>query len=91
MPQAATIKSLPHAFRMMKAMQAQGIEWGEDYRRAAGDALKTVAKVELEMDGAIAVLAGVEEVVAVDDAAGPAEALDDLVQRLRRVEREAAA
>ncbi len=34
MPQAATIKSLPRAFRMMKAMQAQGIEWGEDYRRA---------------------------------------------------------
>ena len=33
MPQAATIESLAHAFRMMKAMQAQGIEWGEDYRR----------------------------------------------------------
>jgi transposase-like protein len=27
---------------MMKAMQAQGIEWGEDYRRAAGAALKGV-------------------------------------------------
>jgi transposase-like protein len=27
---------------MMKAMQAQGIEWGEDYRRAAGDALKSI-------------------------------------------------
>ena len=24
MPQAATIKSLPHAFRMMKAMQRKG-------------------------------------------------------------------
>ena len=35
MPQAATIKSLPCAFRMMKAMQAEGIEWGEDYRVAA--------------------------------------------------------
>ncbi len=35
MPQAATIKSLPRAFRMMKAMQAEGIEWGEDYRGAA--------------------------------------------------------
>ncbi len=42
MPQAATIKSLPHAFRMMKAMQAQGIEWGEGYRHAAGVALKGV-------------------------------------------------
>ncbi len=27
---------------MMKAMQAQGIEWGEDYRNAAGAALKEV-------------------------------------------------
>ncbi len=42
MPQAATIKSLPRAFRMMKAMQAQGIEWGEDYRRAGAQALKDV-------------------------------------------------
>ncbi len=35
MPQAATLESLPRAFRMMKAMGAQGIEWGEDYRGAA--------------------------------------------------------
>ncbi len=42
MSQSATIKSLPRAFRMMKAMQAQGIEWGEDYRHAAGAALKDV-------------------------------------------------
>ena len=34
MSRTATIKSLPGAFRMMKAMQAQGMEWGEDYRRA---------------------------------------------------------
>ncbi len=34
MPQAGTIKSLPRAFRIMESMQAQGIEWGEDYRRA---------------------------------------------------------
>ena len=33
MPRAATTKRLPGAFRMMKAMQAQGIEWGEDCRR----------------------------------------------------------
>ncbi len=43
MPQAATIKSLPRAFRMMKAMQAQGIEWGEDYRRAGAQALAASA------------------------------------------------
>ena len=42
MPHSATIKSLPRAFRMMKAMQAQGIEWGEDYRHAARAALKDV-------------------------------------------------
>jgi transposase-like protein len=42
MPQAATIKSLPQAFRMMKTMQAQGIEWGEDYRHAARAALKDI-------------------------------------------------
>jgi hypothetical protein len=34
MPQAATIKGLPRAFRMMKAMKAQGIEWSVDYRCA---------------------------------------------------------
>ena len=42
MPQAATIKSLPRAFRMMKAMQAQGIEWGEDYRQSAAAALTDI-------------------------------------------------
>ena len=39
MPQTATIKSLPAAFRMMKAMQAEDVEWGEDYRGAARRAL----------------------------------------------------
>ncbi len=42
MPQVATIKSLPGAFRMMKAMQAQGIEWSEDYRQAGRQALKEI-------------------------------------------------
>jgi hypothetical protein len=35
MPQTATIKSLPAAFEMLKAMQAEGVEWGEDYRAGA--------------------------------------------------------
>ena len=39
MPQAATITSLPAAFEMMKSMQAEGVEWGEDYRVAARKAL----------------------------------------------------
>jgi putative transposase len=51
MPQSATIKSLPRAFRMMEAMQAQGVEWGEDYRLAAADALKAI--LSGRMDAAI--------------------------------------
>ena len=39
MPQTATIKSLPVAFAMMKAMQAEGVEWGEEYRAPASQAL----------------------------------------------------
>jgi hypothetical protein len=42
MPQAATIKSLPAAFAMMQAMQAEDVEWGEDYRAAARAALAEV-------------------------------------------------
>ena len=34
MRQAAAIKNFARAFRMMKAMQVQGIEWSDDYRRA---------------------------------------------------------
>jgi putative transposase len=39
MPQTATIKSLPIAFAVLKAMQAEGVEWGEDYRAGARHAL----------------------------------------------------
>jgi hypothetical protein len=39
MPQTATIKSLPVAFAMLKAMQAEGVECCEDYRAAARHAL----------------------------------------------------
>jgi len=39
MPQAATITSLPVAFEMLKAMQAEDLAWGEDYRVAARQAL----------------------------------------------------
>ena len=42
MPQTATIESLPRAFRMMKEMQAAGVEWGQDYRHAGAGALKEV-------------------------------------------------
>jgi putative transposase len=39
MPQTATIRSLPAAFAMMKVMEAEGAEWGEDYRAGARHAL----------------------------------------------------
>ena len=39
MPQTATVKGRPAAFQMMKAMQAEGVEWGEDYRGGARQAL----------------------------------------------------
>ncbi len=60
MPQVATIKSLPHAFRMMKGMQAQGIEWGEDYRSAASAALKDVleGRMAAGIDRHLAEMAG---------------------------------
>ena len=32
MPQTATIKSLPEAFEVVKAMQTDGLDWGEGYR-----------------------------------------------------------
>ncbi len=47
MPQSATIESLPAAFRIMKAMQAEGVEWGEDYRTAARAALKEVLETRM--------------------------------------------
>ncbi len=51
MSQTATINSLPRAFRMMKAMEADGVEWGADYRGAGAEALKAV--LEEQMAGAV--------------------------------------
>ena len=52
MPQrAATIESLPAAFAMVKAMQAQGLEWGEGYRPLGRQALAEI--IETEMAGAV--------------------------------------
>ncbi len=47
MSQTATIKSLARAFRMMKATQSDGIEWGDDYRHAGAAALKDVLEGQL--------------------------------------------
>ena len=42
MPHSVTIKSLPAAFAMLKAMQPDGLEWGEDYRPFARKALAEI-------------------------------------------------
>ena len=63
MPQSATIKSISRAFRVMKSMQGQGIEWGEGYRRAAGAALKDVleGRMAAGIDGHLAAMAARDE------------------------------
>jgi hypothetical protein len=45
MPQSAMIKSLLVAFAMLQAMQAKGVERGEDYRAAARQALAGLVEV----------------------------------------------
>ena len=42
MPQAVTIRSLPQAIQVIKEMEADGYEWGEDYRCAGGLALADI-------------------------------------------------
>ena len=42
MPQIVTIRSLPEAFNVIKEMQADGCEWGEDYRGAGREALAEI-------------------------------------------------
>ena len=49
--QAATIASLPAAFEVVKAMQAQGLDWGEGYRPLGRQALAEI--IEDEMAAAI--------------------------------------
>src|SRR6266540_2804566 len=48
---AATIASLPKAFEMVKAMQAEGLDWGEGYRPLARQALEEI--IELQMAQAV--------------------------------------
>ena len=47
MPQAVTIRSLPRAFELVKAMQAQGLEWGEGYRGLGRDALAGILQDQM--------------------------------------------
>lgn len=49
--QAATIESLPMAFELVKAMRADGLDWGEGYRPVARQALAEI--IEGQMAAAI--------------------------------------
>ena len=48
---AATIESLPAAFEVVKAMQADGLDWGEGYRPLGRQALAEI--IETEMAAAV--------------------------------------
>jgi transposase-like protein len=48
---AATITSLPMAFEVVKAMQADGLEWGEGYRQLGRQALTEI--IEDQMAAAV--------------------------------------
>ena len=48
---AATIESLPMAFEVVKAMQADGLEWGEGYRPLGRQALEEI--IEGQMAAAV--------------------------------------
>jgi hypothetical protein len=47
MPQAVTIRSLPRAFEFVKAMQAQGLEWGEGYRGLGRAAIAAILQGQM--------------------------------------------
>ena len=48
MPQSVTIRSLPRGFELVKGMQAQGLEWGEDYRALGRAALAAIVRGQME-------------------------------------------
>ena len=59
MPQTATIKSLPEAFEVVKAMQTDGLDWGEGYRPLGRRALAEIVAEDVDrwlgnLDGAAA-------------------------------------
>ena len=47
MPRSVTIQSLPVAFEMMKAMQDEGMGWGEDCRPLARQAMVEIIEDSL--------------------------------------------
>ncbi len=49
MPRTVTIKSLPEAFAVIKEMQGQDYEWGEDYRAAGRAALAEILEGQMAL------------------------------------------
>ena len=49
MPRTVTIKGLPEAFAVIKEMQAQDCEWGEDYRAAGHAALAEILERQMAL------------------------------------------
>jgi len=47
MPHMATIESLPMAFEIVKAMQADGLDWGEGYRPLGRQALEEIIEQQM--------------------------------------------
>ena len=64
MPQAVTIRSLPRAFEFVKAMQAQGLEWGEGYRGLGREAIVAILQGQM----AQAIDQHLDRMAAVDEA-----------------------
>ena len=64
MPQAVTIRSLPRAFEFVKAMQAQGLEWGEGYRGLGREAIAAILQGQM----AQAIDQHLDRMAAVDEA-----------------------
>jgi len=48
MPQSATIRSLPQAFRIIKEMAFQGYEWGEEYRDAGRRGIRELLECQMQ-------------------------------------------
>jgi len=48
MPQSATVRSLPQAFRIIKEMTLQGYEWGEEYRDAGRRGIREFLECQMQ-------------------------------------------
>ena len=66
MPKIVTIRSLPEAFNVIKEMQADGCEWGEDYRGTGREVLAEIIRGRMRE----AIDRQLDEVARCDDLSG---------------------